>query len=152
MISAIVTVVRCRFSSFDLSNLSLGIGICIFTKDLSGFDRFVDLWREGHITTIGIRWRYDPIAPNETLTMPPVEFAVHSSDWRAAFERYKAWVKTWYLPLTPRKDWFRKVFAFRQDYIGDGLFDHASKTYRFSECIELAKQAFGACDYLHIFD
>lgn len=136
----------------DLSNPSLSIGVVMLTKDLQGIDRYVDLQREGQVTTIGIRWRCDPIAPNETLNLPTIEFAVHSGDWKVAFERYKAWVRTWYRPIVPRKNWFRKVFAFRQDYIREGLFDFTTKTYHFAERIELARNAFGACDYLHIFD
>ncbi|MFN3422073.1 MAG: hypothetical protein ACK40X_10165, partial [Armatimonadota bacterium] len=136
----------------DLSNPSLGTGVAMLTKDLHGFDRNVDLRREWKVTTIGIRWRCDPIAPNEALNLPTMEFAAHSGDWKAAFERDKAWVKTWYHPIVARKDWFRRVFAFRQDYIGEGLFDFTTKTYHFLERIELAWKSFGACDYLHIFD
>lgn len=135
----------------DLSNPSLGIGIGLLTKHLEGTDRFVDLQREGEITTLGIRWRGAPIAPGGSQTLP-VEVFVHSGDGMATLERYKDWVKTWYRPLAPRKDWFRKVFAFRQDFIAEGLFDFATRTYRFAERLNLAKQAFGAVDYLHIFD
>ncbi len=254
---------RYRYGGFlplqflDLSNPKVGIGVGLLTKDLVGLDRFVDLRREGDVTTIGIRWRCDPILEgtlpsmlktnakgfsptevgaqkfvsdyrlkpvawlshsarqrstqnSERLTqnaqhiahatgfsqwlmtqenerriysalicdlgahkMPPkeeneqilpvleigqvspaltVELFVHAGDWRQTFERYKAWVQTWYRPIAPRKDWFRKVFAFRQDYIDAGLFDFAARTYRFAERVQFAHQAFGACDYLHIFD
>ncbi len=136
----------------DLSAPELGIGLGLLTKDLTGFDRHVELRREGKVTHLGISWHCDPVNANESVELPPVELFVHSGDWRQAFERYKAWVRTWYQPLAPRKDWFRKVFAFRQDYIAAGLFDFATKTYRFAERVQFAKEAFGACDYLHIFD
>ncbi len=136
----------------DLSNPQLGIGVGLMTKDLTGFDRFVDLHRESDVTTVGILWRCDPIAPESELSLPAIELFAHSGDWREAFNHYKAWVQTWYRPIAPRKDWFRKVFAFRQDYIDAGLFDFATKVYRFAERVQFARQAFGACDYLHIFD
>jgi len=136
----------------DLSAPELGIGLGLMTKDLAGFDRHVELKREGKVTHFGISWHCDPINPGESVELPPIELFVHGSDWRQSFERYKAWVRTWYQPLAPRKEWFRKVFAFRQDYIGTGLFDFATKTYRFAERVQFAREAFGACDYLHIFD
>jgi hypothetical protein len=136
----------------DLSAPELGIGLGLMTKDLAGFDRHVELKREGKFTHFGISWHCDPINSGESVELPPIELFVHSGDWRQSFERYKAWVRTWYQPLAPRKEWFRKVFAFRQDYIGTGLFDFATKTYRFAERVQFAREAFGACDYLHIFD
>jgi len=136
----------------DLSAPELGIGLGLMTKDLVGFDRRVELKREGKVTHFGISWHCDPINSGESVELPPIELFVHSGDWRQSFERYKAWVRTWYQPLAPRKEWFRKVFAFRQDYIGTGLFDFATKTYRFAERVQFAREAFGACDYLHIFD
>jgi len=136
----------------DLSAPELGIGLGLMTKDLAGFDRHVELKREGKVTHFGISWHCDPINSGESVELPPIELFVHGGDWRQSFERYKAWVRTWYQPLAPRKEWFRKVFAFRQDYIGAGLFDFATKTYRFAERVQFAREAFGACDYLHIFD
>jgi len=136
----------------DLSAPELGIGLGLMTKDLAGFDRHVELKREGKVTHFGISWHCDPINSGESVELPPIELFVHGGDWRQSFERYKAWVRTWYQPLAPRKEWFRKVFAFRQDYIGTGLFDFATKTYRFAERVQFAREAFGACDYLHIFD
>ncbi|MCS7254632.1 MAG: DUF6259 domain-containing protein [Armatimonadetes bacterium] len=136
----------------DLSNPKLGIGVGLLTKDLSGLDRFVGLRRESGVTTIGIEWRCDPLMPNIEASLPSIELFVHSGDWKQTFERYKSWVRTWYHPIAPRKNWFRKVFAFRQDYIHAGLFDFVTKTYRFAERVQFAQKAFGACDYLHIFD
>ncbi|MFA0746754.1 DUF6259 domain-containing protein, partial [Fervidibacter sp.] len=136
----------------DLSAPELGIGLGLMTKDLAGFDRHVELKRESKVTHFGISWHCDPINSGESVELPPIELFVHGGDWRQSFERYKAWVRTWYQPLAPRKEWFRKVFAFRQDYIGTGLFDFATKTYRFAERVQFAREAFGACDYLHIFD
>jgi hypothetical protein len=136
----------------DLSAPEFGIGLGLLTKDLTGFDRHVELKREGKVTHFSISWHCDPVNSGESLELPPVELFVHSGDWRGAFERYKAWVRTWYQPLAPRKEWFRKVFAFRQDYIAAGLFDPETRTYRFAERVQFAREAFGACDYLHIFD
>jgi hypothetical protein len=136
----------------DLSNPQLGVGVGLMTKDLSGLDRNVDLRREGSVTAVGIRWRCDPLEAGKSFELPTVELFAHSGDWRQTFERYKEWVRSWYRPLAPRKDWFRKVFAFRQDYIYAGLFDFEARAYRFVERVQFAREAFGACDYLHIFD
>lgn len=135
----------------DVSNHVLGVGIGMLMNDLAGTDRYLHLTRQNGVTTLSVEWRCDPLAPGETKRLE-VELVPHAGDWRETFSRYKQWVSTWYRPLAPRKEWFRRAFAFRQDYIAEGLYDRDSRRYPFAERIALARKAFGACDYLHIFD
>lgn len=135
----------------DVSNHSLGAGIGMLMTDLAGTDRYLHLTRQNGVTTLSVEWRCDPLAPGETKRLE-VELVPHAGDWRETFSRYKQWVSTWYRPLAPRKEWFRRASAFRQDYVAEGLYDRDNQTYRFAERIALARKAFGACDYLHIFD
>jgi hypothetical protein len=151
------TDLRYRYSGslplqmIDISNLQMGVGIGILSKNLQGVDRYVQLTRRDGITTVATEWRCDPLAAGETVQLQ-TEIFLHPGDWKETLAHYKRWVSTWYRPLAPRKPWFRCVFAFRQDYITEGLYDRDTRSYRFGERIELAKKAFGACDYLHIFD
>ena len=64
---------------------------------------------------------------------------------------YLKWVKTWYRPLVPRKQWFREVFAFgpgsptgRMDRPVEQRIDFLAKARQ-------VKAAIGACDYMHLF-
>jgi len=135
----------------DLSNHQLGAGVGVLMTDLTGTDRYLHLLRRGTVTTVSTEWRCDPLQPGEGKELQ-IELFAHPGDWRETFAHYRKWVETWYRPLAPRKQWFRKAFAFRQDYIAEGLYDPGSQTYHFEERIALARKAFGACDYLHIFD
>jgi hypothetical protein len=135
----------------DVSNHQLGAGIGVLMTDLNCIDRYLHVTRRGTVTTVSTEWRCDPLQPGESKELQ-IELLAHPGDWRETFAHYRSWTGTWYRPLAPRKQWFRKAFAFRQDYIADGLYDRDSQTYRFEERIALARKAFGACDYLHIFD
>jgi hypothetical protein len=135
----------------DISNHTLGAGVGMVMTDLTGTDRYLHLTRRGAVTTVSTEWRCDPLQPGDSKELQ-IELVAHAGDWRQTFAHYKSWVGTWYRPLTPRKGWFRNVFAFRQDYIAEGLYDFGSQTYHFAERIALARKAFGACDYLHLFD
>lgn len=127
-------------------------GMGFLVKEEEGLEWFLSLQRGRGTSLWEVEWRCDPILPGGELRLSPVEIFLHPGDWRAAFQRYRAWVRTWYRPLAPRKGWFRRVFAFRQDYIGGGLYDFEAARYRFADRIEHARQVFGRCDYLHIFD
>lgn len=135
----------------DVSNHTLGAGVGMVMTDLTGTDRYLHLTRRGAVTTVSTDWRCDPLQPGESKELQ-IELITHAGDWRQTFAHYKRWSGTWYRPLAPRKQWFRNVFAFRQDYIAEGLYDFGSQTYHFGERIGMARKAFGACDYLHIFD
>ncbi|MDW8321388.1 MAG: DUF6259 domain-containing protein [Armatimonadota bacterium] len=135
----------------DISNHRLGVGAGMCMTDLEGTDRYLHLIRQNGSTTIRVEWRCEPLAPGQTKRLE-IDLFPHAGDWRQTFAHYRRWTNTWYRPLAPRKQWFRKAFAFRQDYIGEGLYDRNAQVYRFAERVALAQRAFGACDYLHLFD
>lgn len=135
----------------DVSNHALGVGIGLLTLERESTDRYLHLNRQHGVTTLGIEWRCDPMASGERRTLSLLLVA-HAGDWRETFAQYRQWVSEWYRPLAPRKEWFRGVFAFRQDYLSEGAYDLQHRAFRFAERVELARRAFGACDYLHLFD
>ncbi|MCX7600030.1 MAG: DUF6259 domain-containing protein [Armatimonadetes bacterium] len=79
-------------------------------------------------------------------------------DWRDQLAAYNRWRQTWFRPAAPRKDWFRRIFNFRQQFLTfpvplpSGMFDPETKTFRLLEVLEEDKKAFGGVDYLHLFD
>ncbi len=139
-------------SFMDLTDPSTGIGLGIVVEDTEGWDRNFFVKRDGTETRWGVIWRCDPVARGRALHLPLIKMFVHTGGFKETFRRYRQWVRTWYHPLVKRKDWFRKVFAFRQDYLSTGLFDVSEKRYRFGDRVAFAKESFGFCDFLHIFD
>lgn len=79
-------------------------------------------------------------------------------DWHDQLSAYNRWRETWFRPAAPRKDWFRRIFNFRQQFLTfavplpSGMFDPETKSFRLLEVLEQDKQAFGGVDFLHIFD
>jgi hypothetical protein len=52
------------------------------------------------------------LAPGQTWHLPPAILDVHEGDWHDALKIYRQWIKTWYDPIVPRKQWFMEVFNF----------------------------------------
>ncbi len=137
----------------SLFNPSKGFGLYVLVRDVEGFTKWFSLRHTtSGETRMGVEFLPDPIPAKGSVSLPPVDLGLNSGDWHGAFEAYKRWARSWYRPLVPRKRWFREVFFFRQDYLRAGLLDFERKVYRFEERVELARRAFGGCDYLHIFD
>jgi len=137
----------------SLFNPSRGFGLYALVKDNEGLTkRFILSRSPSGETKMGVEFMPDPIPPGSSYRAPSLDLGLTSGDWHGAFEAYKRWVETWYRPLLPRKRWFREVFFFRQDYLREGLLDFKRGVYRFERKIEIARRAFGGCDYLHIFD
>ena len=50
---------------------------------------------------------YNELAPGASLACLPVSLLVHGGDWHAAFELYRAWLRSWYTPYKAQdKDYF----------------------------------------------
>ena len=89
---------------------------------------------------------------------PRTVIGSNRGDWHEQFARYQTWVATWYKPFAPRKQWFREVFNFRQQFMNfdvptsSGMFDPKTKTLHLQEAVKRDAEAFGGVDYLHVFD
>lgn len=97
------------------------------------------------------------VEPGQTLELPPARIGVYEGDWHHAFDAYRRWTAQWYKPASPRKQWFREVFNFRQIFLyhnldTPGLFDTKAKTLSIRSSIEADRKHFGSIDYVHLFD
>ncbi|MCD6351892.1 MAG: hypothetical protein J7M26_07225, partial [Armatimonadetes bacterium] len=81
-----------------------------------------------------------------------------AGDWHDELAAYERWRQTWFKPAAPRKQWFRRVFNFRQQFLTfalpakSGMFDPETRTFHLREVVEQDARAFGGVDYLHLFD
>lgn len=97
------------------------------------------------------------IEPGQTITLPPARLGTYQGDWHGAFEAYRHWVAEWYQPIVERKDWFRRVFNFRQVFLypnldTPGLFQPQANTLDIARSIDEDIERFGGVDYCHLFD
>jgi len=97
------------------------------------------------------------IEPGQTIELPPARIGVYEGDWHHAFNAYCRWKEQWYKPTSPRKQWFRQVFNFRQVFLypnldTPGLYDAETKTLSIQSSIVQDRKRFGSIDYVHLFD
>ncbi len=131
-------------------------GVYVLVQDTTLSDKVYWLNKADTIE-MGVDHRARTLQPGESWTLPPAVIGAHAGDWHVAFEAYRNWVRTWYQPVVPRKDWFREVFNFRQVFLhhnlgAPGAFDPETKQYRLREYIEVDEKTFGSVEYVHIFD
>ncbi|AQQ71041.1 hypothetical protein SMSP2_01405 [Limihaloglobus sulfuriphilus] len=107
---------------------------------------------------IGCEYQELLLKPGQTITLPQATIAVHNGDWHESLEGYKKSLSKWYRPAVSRKQWFREVFNFREQFlhyswpVPTGAFDKDTKELVLTDMVETDIQAFGGVDYLHVFD
>lgn len=132
-------------------------GIYLLTHDTANTPKWFWL-RKRDTVSLGVEYWPRTLQPGETWELPEAALGAHAGDWHLAFEAYRRWKETWYRPLVPRKQWFREVFNFRQQFLHfalprkSGLFEADTKTFRVEEVLATDEKAFGGVDYLHLFD
>jgi hypothetical protein len=147
----------------DLYNPGAGAGVYLLVKDLELLPKHYRLEKNGEGAAMSVSYSYAVrgsnrpqdvrIAPGATFRAAPAALGFHGGDWRAAFDAYRAWVRTWYKPVSPRKAWFEAVYNCRRDYPlgGSGLlFDVRGNRYTFSKLVEEGAREFGRVDLVDI--
>ena len=131
-----------------------GRGLTLRTEDTECFRKRYGLRKEGDRFWADIEFAPDPIPPGKTICLPPVVVTATNGDWHAGMGAYRAWVKTWYRPVAPRKKWFREIFNFRQRFLWwlDPLIGPDKSRIDLQPAVDEANTHFGGIDYLHIFD
>lgn len=132
-------------------------GIYLISQDTSNAPKKFYLNKQNGKIDMGIIRRPRLLAPGETWTLPPVALGAHRGDWHGAFLAYRTWLKSWYVPYTPRKGWFRDSYNFRQVFLHrifgeDGAWNPVTEKIDLVKKINEDKKAFGGVEYVHIFD
>lgn len=140
----------------DVYHPQLG-GIYIIKHDLSDEYKWFKLKKDS-VISLSIDYMEKELKAEESMTLPEAVIGTHSGDWHDALTAYRNWVKSWYQPTVTRKQWFKEIFNFRQQFMHfalprkSGIFDNDTKEYHFRETMEKDISDFGGVDYLHIFD
>ncbi len=139
--------------------LPTGGGLYLMTRDATAsLYRWYELAKHDGRVNMGIRYLQQPVRAGEQFSALPTQLGGHPGDWHQAIAHYREWVDTWFEPFTPRKQWFREVFNFRQQFLhftlpsDSGMFDEETDTYHFEEVLARDAELFGGVDYLHLFD
>ncbi|MBC7327571.1 hypothetical protein H5T87_05605 [bacterium] len=135
-----------------------GGGVYLRTEDLSATPRWYILSKKGNVGAMEIEYLISDVQPNESLSLPNTIIGFSKGDWRSQMEAYLEWKNSWYKPYVPRKQWFREVFNFRQQFLfyemptKSPIFDTKEKKFHIEEALKQDEALFGGVDYLHIFD
>jgi hypothetical protein len=140
----------------DVYDVQIG-GFYLMTQDTANYPKAYYLAKSSGKINMKVSFHTKELAPGENWILPSVVIGAHKNDWHDALAAYKDWVKTWYKPATPRKDWFRDIYNFRQVFLhtifGEtGAWHPVTKEIDLVSKIEADKKAFGGVDYVHIFD
>lgn len=140
----------------DVSHPAAG-GLYVMTRDTTNTPKTFWLNKEDQVE-LGVEYWPRVLGPNERWRLPTAVIGTHRGDWHAALAAYRRWLGTWYRPTVPRKQWFREVFNFRQQFLHfelprrSGAFDASTKKLHLPEVLDADRAAFGGVDYLHLFD
>jgi hypothetical protein len=147
----------------DLYNPRAGAGVYLLLRDPDLKPKRFRLAKDDAGASMSVSYSYavrgsaQPqhvrLAPGETFHAADAALGFHRGDWRTAFNAYRAWVRTWYKPDSPRKAWFEAVYNCRRDYPlgGSGmLFDVRRNRYTFDKLIDEGAREFGGIDLVDI--
>lgn len=132
-------------------------GFYIMTKDTTAYPKKYCLKKKDGKIDFKVTHQIKRLQPGEVWNMPATVIGAHKGDWHGGFNAYRDWVKTWYKPIAPRKQWFQDIYNFRQVFLHtffgeEGAWDPVTKKIRLLEYVNDAEKAFGGVDYVHIFD
>lgn len=135
-----------------------GGGIYLRTEDLSAMPRWYILNKKGSKGDMEIEYLVSDLPRGGKLSLPKSIIGFSRGDWRSQLRAYLEWKNSWYKQAVPRKQWFREVFNFRQQFLfyempsKSSIFDPKTKTFYIEQALKEDKELFGGVDYLHIFD
>lgn len=135
-----------------------GGGVYLRTEDLSATPRWFILRKKDSKADMEIEYLQSDLAPGESLVLPKTIIGFNRGDWKSQLNAYIEWKESWYKPAVPRKQWFREVFNFRQQFLffelptKSPIFDPERKVFQMGKAISEDEKLFGGIDYLHIFD
>lgn len=130
-----------------------GTGMYLMTQDLEARSKFYQVQKNAAGARLAVEY-----TPLHDAQLPRTVIGCCQGDWHQHLERYQQWAEPWCQPVVPRKEWFRQVWSFRQQFmhfalpVKSGIFDEASKTIKLKDIVDVDAGAFGGVDYLHVFD
>ena len=132
-------------------NPDTGLALACITHDRIAQHHFINIAKDDN----GGHWYPEyverDLAPGESFTATEAALVLCEGDWRAIFAAYTDWLKKWFRPLAPRKDWFERAFAMAS---GNAHYDACTSPRERGAVepnVDTMLQHVGLCDYTHLF-
>ena len=132
-------------------NPELGAGICFMPRDPDEVFRWYRVAKDEVGCHYSLEFLPQTVEPGGAWTSVPVLVSVLPGDWRDQFRAYRTWLRTWYKPLAPRKQWFRETFAFGPGNPTSVMSRPVEERLDLVAKTERLRSTIGACDYMHLF-
>jgi len=131
-------------------NPKAGVALACLTHDKAAQHHFICLAK----TADGGEWAPEyverDLAPGKAFAAAEAELALCEGDWRAIFEAYRAWLKTWFTPPA-EKPWWERTFAFITHNAHYDAFPDPKDRGALQPAIDDCLKYLGVCDYVHLF-
>lgn len=130
------------------------MGAHLFTRDTEGVDRDYICDKDGTGVRLGTVYPELVLAPGASRSAVPTFVSILPGDWHSGLAVYCRWLDGWYQPMSPRQQWFREVFNFRQRFLywADPLVKPGDVRVDLQPALDEARAEFGGIEYLHLFD
>ena len=132
-------------------NPAVGAGVSFMPRDGDEVFRWYHVNKDATGGGYALEFLPETVAPGEKWKSVPVLVAVVPGDWKDQLQSYLDWVKTWYKPAVPRKQWFRELFAFGPGDPTSNMNIPLEQRIDFVAKTQKIRDAIGACDYMHLF-
>jgi hypothetical protein len=103
----------------DLSGPGGGISYILYNTQPKNFYCFMENLAGYQRGPLRLSWGVifpAVVDPGETWETPAIGISVHGGDWRATADRYRAWMKSWFVPPSPKKD-LRQAIGYQNVYL-----------------------------------
>lgn len=129
---------------------------CFYMRGLDrvGSYRQVTMRKQGAGTDIEVRSWPVSVGPGQAVSPPACALGVGRGDWHLALAAHRSCLRASLPPpLSPRKQWFRRVFCFHQRFAhGEPWRQKGEEGWNVRELVAEDERTFGAVEYFHFFD
>jgi hypothetical protein len=128
-----------------------GLALACLTHDTVAQHHFVNLAKSHDGGQWSIEYVDRDLAPGATFTTTEAALVLRVGGWRAIFAAYTDWLRSWFRPAAPRKDWFEKVFAVASGNVHfDACADPQARS-AIQPMVDTMLKQVGLCDTVHLF-
>ncbi len=132
-------------------NPATGLALACLTHDTAAQHHFIHFAKTDQGGEWGAEYVERDLAPGATFVATEAALVLRAGDWRAILAAYTDWLRTWFKPASPRKDWFEKVFALASGNVHYDACSRPADRGAVRPLVDQMLKYMGRCDYVHLF-
>lgn len=132
-------------------NPASGLALACLTHDTAAQHHFIHFAK----TDQGGQWSAEyvqrDLAPGAAFAATEAALVLRAGGWQAILAAYADWLRSWFKPAAPRKDWFEKVFALASGNVHYDAYSLPADRGAVRPLVDQMLKYIGRCDYVHLF-